>query len=84
MPQYLVKVIDENGFHLPPIIANCEDETEAENAVRLVVGDDVAVTVKGIRPDVMQEAFGTIPEGSVTYRRDWIWKGDDDEMPEPY
>lgn len=84
MPQYLVKVTDKNGWLSPPIIAHCDDEADAEVKVRYLVGDEVSVEVRGIRPDVMKVAFGEIPKGNIVYRGDWAWKGESSDRPEPY
>ncbi|MDO8838987.1 MAG: hypothetical protein Q7V31_08650 [Parvibaculum sp.] len=83
MPAYIVKATDENGWISPPIVANCQNANDATQLVRLMVSDVTKVEVKGIRTDVMQEAFGELPEGTAVFRSDWTW-AENGETPRPY
>jgi hypothetical protein len=53
MPAYVIKVIDEDGWLRPPVVANCADEGAALKLVRSLVPDGASIVIKGIRPDVM-------------------------------
>ena len=84
MSYFLVKVIDADGWHIPPIVAHADDEAQALEHVRVMYPDTCTIRVGGIRPDVMAAAFGEVPLGAAVIRHDWTWRGPDDETPEPY
>ena len=84
MPSYIVKVTQSRGWLRLPVIANFPNEDEAIRAVRLMVDKDDIIEIKGIRTDVMKAAFGDIPEGSAVFRHDWTWRGENDDIAEPY
>lgn len=84
MAYFIVKAVDQHGWLRPPVVANFPSEGEAIEAVKFMVGDDCTVEIKGQRDDVMKAAFGDIPEGSASFRGDWTWRGEGDNMPEPY
>ncbi len=84
MPHYVVKVIQKDGWLRLPVVANFPDENAAVEAVRLMVDDDDQIEIKGIRSDVMTAAFGDIPEGAAVFRSDWTWRGENDDVAEPY
>ena len=82
MPHYIIKAVDRDGWLRVPIVANFPSEQEALDAVKLAVGDDCAVEVRGQRDDVMKAAFGDVPEGAAIFRADWTWRGENDNTPE--
>jgi hypothetical protein len=79
MPAYVIKVIDEDGWLRPPVVANCKDESAAHKLVRSLVPDGASIVIKGIRPDVMAGTFGNMPEGAAVFRDDWVWSEKSDE-----
>ena len=79
MPAYVIKVIDEDGWLRPPVVANCADEGAALKLVRSLVPDGASIVIKGIRPDVMAGAFGNVPGGAAAFRDDWTWSEESDE-----
>ncbi len=85
MPVFMVKVRMENGVRLLPITVACDT---AETAVAMVkklsyVSSMDSVESKGIRADVMKEAFGDQPDGTIVTRIDWIWSPQDTPIPKP-
>lgn len=76
MAAYVVKVTSPEGFIKPPVVANCQDEDEAQRLVQAIADVDDKVEVKGIRSDVMQAAFGDVPAGSAQFRPNWEWAED--------
>ena len=81
MPYYIVKVKDDAGFLLPPLVAHCASESEALQAVRSMVGEIANVEIRGKCTDLMTAAFGQTPKGTVNFREDWTWDAD---RPKPY
>jgi hypothetical protein len=47
MPQYLVKVEDDDGWLSPPIVVAAQNETRAEAVLRLLIADNCTVTMMG-------------------------------------
>ncbi len=84
MPHYLVKISRPDGWLRLPVVANFPNEAEAAEAVRLMVDEDDKVEIKGVRNETIRNAFGDVPEGSAVFRRDWTWRGENDDTLEPY
>jgi hypothetical protein len=78
MPAFVMKVtFKKDGALMPPITAMAADGPAAILLVRScgVVDPEDRVEVGAIRDDVMAQAFGEQPEGSIVIRGDWIWSG---------
>jgi hypothetical protein len=78
MPAFVMKVtFKKDGALMPPITAVAADEPAAILLVRScgVAEPEDRVEVRAIRGDVMKQAFGEQPEGTIVIRGDWIWSG---------